>query len=618
MEGSRFDSLARDLASSRRTLVRGTAGGGFLALLGAAFGKKSIASAQSGIVTCTWEIEAQGSVGPNASRSYDGILTVDIDEDGSIDNGSYVFTDESGNPKRDSQGNEIRFDAVGSCHKRSINIRIEHDGCEEITFTGVNRYHLVECKGPMSGSCHGPDLIDHGGWRTRRKNICPACRAQSCPPHQYLDSKKCRCVDKCPPGYSICKEQTCVPDQCGSGKYYDEDRCDCTCVEKKTCGANEVWCPYACRCIPTDPCDGFECPPGYVHTMSHDGICSCRPRTCTTTCKTGERQVSCGGKCKCVPNGGCKKTTCPNGKKWDTKTCGCICSNKPSNCSNWDSSKCKCNDTTCTSPPNCSDWDSSKCMCNDCDNYDPDCNDWDGDNCYCNDCDNYDPNCNDWDGDNCYCNDCDNYDPNCNDWDGDNCYCNDCPPCGGYRPVGTCDCECDFIEPDCYDWDSDYCVCRDTTCNPPPHCTAIVDPCECRECDNYDQYCSDWNMGTCSCNDTTCPPVSHCRAFDSNCECTDCDNYDSSCSDWNWQTCECNDSCCGDCGSGKYCANCECVCENADDQYYCNNWDSENCWCNDTACPPCYGYQEPGTCSCDCSAYYCDEGYTMGDDCGCY
>ena len=101
-------------------------------------------------------------------------------------------------------------------------------------------------------------------------------------------------------------------------------------------------------------------------------------------------------------------------------------------------------------------------------------------------------------------------------------------------------------------------------------------------------------------------------------KCTDCDNYDSSCRDWNWQTCECNDSCCGDCGSGKYCANCECVCENADDQYYCNNWDSENCWCNDTACPPCYGYQEPGTCSCDCSAYYCDEGYTMGDDCGCY
>src|SRR5690242_6431420 len=122
MDANRFDALSRDLAraTDRRTVVRGAAGGGFLAMLGVVFGRGRRAEAADKPVTCTWEIEAHGSSGPNKAAGYNGILSVTIQPDGAIDKGSYVLVDGAWQPLVDSHGNPITFDVVGSTHLRSI------------------------------------------------------------------------------------------------------------------------------------------------------------------------------------------------------------------------------------------------------------------------------------------------------------------------------------------------------------------------------------------------------------------------------------------------------------------------------------------------------------------
>jgi hypothetical protein len=346
MDGRRFDTFSRRLAvaTDRRAVVRGAAGGGFLATLGLLFGRKDAAAAKEQPVTCTWEIEAHGSVGPNEVKGYNGILTVTVQPDGGIDAGTYVLVDDAWNPLTDSQGHFVSFDVVGSSHLRSIDFRVEHDGCDELAFTGVNRFHVRECKGPMSGSFHGPELVDLGGWRTRRTEICSACRGTSCPPKSYLDSDSCKCIPQCPGTSVLCQDLVCVPTDCPQGTVYDADRCVCAC-EPKTCKKSEVWCPYTCECIPPTPCKEFKCPPGYVHALLGDGICICLKDPCgkDIVCAAGEILIFNGEECKCV--GKCKKAPCDKGYTWDDKLCGCVGGCVEKDCpagQKWDKTACKC------------------------------------------------------------------------------------------------------------------------------------------------------------------------------------------------------------------------------------------------------------------------------------
>jgi len=315
----RFDSIARNLAltTDRRSMVRGVAGGGVLSAIGMLVGRKTLAATSDTTpVECKWDVEAHGSVGPNQTKSWNGILDITINPDGDIDKGTYTLVDASWNPLLDSAGHTIGFDVVGSSHLRSIDFRTEHDGCVELDFTGVNRFHVRDCQGPMSGSFHGPELIDLGGWRTRETQICQACRGMTCPPDQYLDSSACQCVPKCPGGYKNCGDVVCVPSECPKGTVYDPEQCVCGC-EKKTCKPTEVWCPVVCKCLPPTPCIELKCPPGYVHELVDEGICICVEKPCKKPpkCKPDEILIYDGETCRCIPTHGCVEQTCDTAHK---------------------------------------------------------------------------------------------------------------------------------------------------------------------------------------------------------------------------------------------------------------------------------------------------------------
>lgn len=461
MDQNRFDAIARNLAhtTDRRSLARGAAGGGLLSALGLLFGQKTLAADATKPVECTWEIEAHGSVGPNQTQSWNGILDVTIDPDGDINKGFYTLVDSSWNPLKDSHGNVIRFDVVGTSNLRSIDFRTERDGCIELDFTGVNRFHVRDCQGPMSGSFHGPELVDLGGWRTRQDIVCQACRGMVCPPGQHLDSVACVCSPTCPGGYKDCGENVCVPPACPKGTVYDPVTCACGC-EKQTCKPTEVWCPLVCKCLPPKPCLGLKCPPGYVHELVDEGICICVKEPCKKPpkCKSDEILIYDGETCRCVPTHGCiQNVLCDTNHKWNPDTCSC-----------------ECIQTVC---PSGQTFDPQSCQCVSGPCVAPAC-----------------PN--------------DNYvvDANCN------CVCPETFGCLAPLTPNTDTCTCGCVEQTCdgnFKWNPDKCACvcpaitcdRGTTLNTDT-CTCDQNPCQPQQCPGR----ALWNPDKCACEcGLTCP-----------------------------------------------------------------------------------------------------------------
>lgn len=370
MDQNRFDSLARNLAltTSRRRL----AGGGLLSAIGALFGRSALAAAEEKPVECTWNVEAHGSVGPNQTRSWNGILDVVVNPDGAIDKGSYTLVDAAWHPLLDSHGDPIAFDVVGSAHLRTIGFRTEHEGCIDLDFTGVNRFPVRDCKGPMSGQFHGPELVDLGGWRTLKTiDWCPPCEGLVCPTGQQLDTVACQCVPTCPGGYKNCGDVACVPETCPKGTVYDAERCVCGC-EKQTCKPTEVWCPLVCKCLPPKPCLELKCPPGTVHYLADEDLCICVEKPCKKppTCTSDEILIFDGETCRCIPKRGCLEQTCDASHKWNPTTCACECVQTacPTG-QTWDPNTCGCVPLPCSEPPACPngnyviDLDTCQCLC---------------------------------------------------------------------------------------------------------------------------------------------------------------------------------------------------------------------------------------------------------------
>src|SRR3954451_20399066 len=125
MDAQKFDAFSKNLAlaANRRAIVRGSAGGGLLALFGMLIGRNRVAQAREEPVVCEWEIEAQGAVGPNSFKTYNGILNLTIQPDGAIDAGSYTLVDAAWNPLLDSHGDPIVFGVLGSSYIRAIDFR---------------------------------------------------------------------------------------------------------------------------------------------------------------------------------------------------------------------------------------------------------------------------------------------------------------------------------------------------------------------------------------------------------------------------------------------------------------------------------------------------------------
>lgn len=333
MDGERIDALSRRLAGgvTRRGVVRTAGAGGFLATIAMLFGRGNASAIHDGTVepdpvTCTWEIEAHGSVGPNAADSYNGILKITIEHDDMINEGKYVLVDADWNPLLDADGNEIAYRVVGTAHLRSIDFRAERGECDELAFTGVNRLTVRDCGGPMSGSFQGPELVDLGGWRTRLPDdTCGPCNGLVCKRGHFVDTTTCTCCEECPRDTVICNRRFCVPNTCGKGEVFNEDQCICTC-EQQVCVTGEYWDRESCGCLPYEGCEEVTCAKGYYFDKD---ACDCLPQD--DPCE----EVACDGRtiwdpiyCTCV----CAPQDCQNGGTWDSDECACITVCEPLEC----------------------------------------------------------------------------------------------------------------------------------------------------------------------------------------------------------------------------------------------------------------------------------------------
>ncbi|HRA47731.1 MAG TPA: hypothetical protein PK819_06665 [Thermomicrobiales bacterium] len=153
MDPERFDAFSRSLASrsSRRTAINRLSASGIAAGLLASLGIRRTYAASG---TCSLDITATGSAGPNADTIYTGTLEFEIGEDGAVDKGT--FTTDNGNA----------FDLVGQASGRSLNLRVALSDDQAMTFTGTADVDLVLCRGAVAGLFAGPDDGDTGSWRT--------------------------------------------------------------------------------------------------------------------------------------------------------------------------------------------------------------------------------------------------------------------------------------------------------------------------------------------------------------------------------------------------------------------------------------------------------------------
>ncbi len=357
MDGDRFDRLSRSLAerSSRRQAIRRLGAGGVAGGVLSALGFRAARAQEDEIRTCRLELEATVAIGPNRRTIYAGELTLEIDPEGAIDQGTLVT--EAGDT----------YDLVGQAIGRALNLRITVGDGQVLALTGTGQQDIVLCRGSISGTFGGPEVGDLGTWTAvrRRRQATPTptsgagtggesggtagggsdsggtgggsggptptpCPPQDCGPTFVLNPATCtcdcpppydRCGDiccfggaictdpgsgscSCPPGTEPCNE-VCTP-SCPSGQYFDAS---CQCTAQTSCGAGETLCNGMCvstSCQPYQLFDGATC-------------------QCVNRCSPG--QGYCGGVCIDIVNdaancGACGNV-CPTGVPCIAGTCTC-------------------------------------------------------------------------------------------------------------------------------------------------------------------------------------------------------------------------------------------------------------------------------------------------------
>ena len=151
MDANRFDLLSRSFSRSlsRRGSRRGLAAGGLAAGLAAlGFGRAAAAS------TCSLQIRATTATGPHEGTIYTGELSIEIGDDGAIDNGSFATNDGDSHP------------LVGQATGRALHLRITLGNGQVLALEGTAANDLILCRGDASGTFGGPDDADLGTWRT--------------------------------------------------------------------------------------------------------------------------------------------------------------------------------------------------------------------------------------------------------------------------------------------------------------------------------------------------------------------------------------------------------------------------------------------------------------------
>jgi len=117
--------------------------------------------------TCTFDFEATVRVGPNTGKTVGGILTVEIDEHGSL-SGSLISNSLLA-PDEDQT-----LAVVGQVNGRAINLALQLQKSESATTagqvllgTGTAAFPIssaTQCGGGMGGTFAGPNAGDIGDW----------------------------------------------------------------------------------------------------------------------------------------------------------------------------------------------------------------------------------------------------------------------------------------------------------------------------------------------------------------------------------------------------------------------------------------------------------------------
>ena len=309
MDSGHFDDISRKLAtrSNRRDAVR--TGGVMAAMVGALGIRGARAQGDDDVTSCTWLFEALVLQGPNEEATYEGTLTVDIEKDGSIDDGS--LETEAEDP----------YKVVGYAKGKSLSLRITISDELALACTGVGERDIRSCEGQIDGTFAGPEFGDIGVWRIKRQlssdNASPTAIATGTAAAGATATSTSGGGTGGGGGGTSPTNTPCAPEDCGLVKTWDADQCKCVCYDGAVDCGPDLCCPSGSVCTSSTSC---ECPAATVlcgNACTSD--CSNQPGTFldynTCTCKQGcpSGQVLCNGNC----------VSCSAQEQLNTSTCIC-------------------------------------------------------------------------------------------------------------------------------------------------------------------------------------------------------------------------------------------------------------------------------------------------------
>jgi hypothetical protein len=284
MNAERFDtwSRARVQGITRRRLLRTVSAGS----AGVALSRLTGASAQfGGATTCQYTMQMTTSHGPSTGTTYSGTLSLDIDDDGAIETGTFTPALATSQP------------VVGQANGHGLDLLISLPDGGVLSLTGSGTQPIDTCDAAIQGYFGGPAATDLGTWEAEPgesgasgsgsqgaqlggQPSQPVCPPAECGLAFVQDPVTCQCVcapglppcgGNCCPAGSSCSEGICMcpgdaiqcgtscVGPCGANQFVDYDTCLCTDEEVPACTQSGGACQQ-----------GFQCCTGYCQ----NGICA--------------------------------------------------------------------------------------------------------------------------------------------------------------------------------------------------------------------------------------------------------------------------------------------------------------------------------------------------------
>lgn len=320
MDSSRFDTLARGMAAptSRRTAVRGLAGGGLLAALGLKTTPGEVpaaAAAAAAGATCTLNFVANVRLGPDTGvlltqgvaqpGQVQGTLNVSLGADGAIDQGQLKLAD----------GTTIGV--LGQATGRAVSLRLALGQGKTLVAVGTAEHALTACTGSADGSLTGPQPGDLGDWHATALGASGGTGGTTgnvtvttqpgAPANPAASSAPA-------PSQAPSPSPSPSDDPGGSGGTVD-------CPSGVVCG--DVCCQPAPGLTP----DSMVC---------NAGACECTYSCAAAGCGGGDGVIvntcgsdptpHCHSECNVPADNGCGDMTCDEGTTLDVDTCTCVAS----------------------------------------------------------------------------------------------------------------------------------------------------------------------------------------------------------------------------------------------------------------------------------------------------